>query len=439
MTLPRFANQDPRWRRRMQVAGMLLYLILPSLAWSSVYRQFKLVADPLLLIPVELFLPRVARPLFRFVWIAACGMMLLLEWNIFFESYRFYAQLLASIALTGHGATILAAILLFALFLALPLPRVRHRGRFLAVGATLYLAVVGAKMLPWGKEHLAWIRVPMLRAAQVAISDGPRAFGSVVGDAGGLITHRLYDETARTPPSALPPKMLVVLLESWGERPDDLARLGTAVAVLPGVGRIETGYNRFHGSTLPAEVRELCGRKLDFAHPEALGGYCLPRRLAEAGYGTAAFHGYDGFFYSRDIIYPALGFQRSFFRPDLKNLPQCGGAFEGACDDAVLDRAIATINRPGRQFVYMMSLTAHAPVAAASLARPYVSAARLKIEGDQSQALNRALAMEAVRRMAGSPGALVYIAGDHNPPGAEQELGLPAGRTPYLLVRIASH
>ncbi|MDH4742997.1 sulfatase-like hydrolase/transferase [Sphingomonas sp. CBMAI 2297] len=426
-------------RTTIELTGLVLYLVLPSLAWSMVYRQPKLVADTLLMIPIELFLPKLARPFWRLAWITACGAMLLLEWNIFFESYGFYAHLLFEIALTGHGLAIIGAILFFAIFLFLPIPSPKRRLQLLAIGTCAYLFVIGVKALPWGKEHLAWIRIPIVRALQVSISDGPRAFRSVLGQDAAPVTHRLYDALSARPEAA-PAKILIILVESWGERPADLAHIRDALAAMPSVSQIELGYNAFHGSTLPAEVRELCGMALDFAHPEKLNRNCLPRRFATAGYATTAFHGYDGFFYSRDIIYPGLGFQRSYFKPDLSALAECAGAFNGACDDAVVDNAVNLLARPGRQFVYMMSLTAHAPVAATSLARPYATTMLSALPGDPGQKLNRALIVRAVQRIHATMNgqdALLYIAGDHNPPGAEQEFQVPAGKTPYLLIRLS--
>jgi len=422
-----------------RIAVHLIIALLPTLAWSVIYRSPKVVLDPLILLAVEPFLFRWFRLPVRCMWLLLCGVALLLEWNIFPESYGFYLSLLPGVAGTPHGGSIIAALLLLAIFALLPRPEVPSRRRccLLVGAAAIYLGMTLAKASPWGRENLVWMRVPALRAVQVMISDGDRLLrASIVGPGQSQITHRLYDMIRQPGPAARPPKILIVLLEAWGETPKDLRAIARELA-MQNVGRVEYGYNRYHGSTLPSEIRELCGRNLDFQSFDNLGGECLPHRLAAEGYQSTAFHGYDGFFYSRNIVYPALGFQRIYFRTNLARLPECPGAFPGTCDDSVAGLALAELARPGKRLVYMMSLTAHEPVSPAVLAREYVTHAPTLGSPTQSQRINRALVWHIVEHLGRRlpKGTLVYFGGDHNPP-SESETDLPKNQVPYIMVRL---
>lgn len=419
------------------------YLILPSLAFSLVYRGPRLVLDPFLLLLVEAALPAWSRRMLRLAWILVCGAVVLMEWNIYPESYLFYASMLTRILFTPHGAGILGAMVFTMGFLLLPSRIMQPNLKLLPVVLLLYALAVASKGPIWMEQNHVWLRVPLGRAVQASIYERQRFGWSVTGgqDAAAFqVTHRLYDVLGQTPDAALPSKVMVFMMESWGERGGDLEVLRRGLMKIPGVDTVSSGYAQYRGSTLPGEVRELCGAKLDFKNPKALGGGCLPKRFRALGYKTTAFHGYEGIFYSRDVIYPALGFQKIYFKRNLKEAALCGGAFPGRCDDETAKLAIAAAARPGAQFTYMMTLSAHAYVDPKTLTRPYVAANPSGLKtGSDGQKLNRALIQQVVREAAANPdlrGALLYFSGDHNPAEEAAMLGLPDSQTPFFLVRL---
>jgi hypothetical protein len=422
--------------------AVAIYLILPSLAFSLVNRAIRVVPDPLLLLFVEALIPNWSRRVLRLVWVVACGCVVLMEWNIYPDSYLFYASMLTRILFTPHGSAILGAIVFTLGFLALPTRLVKPNKVLPAVLLVLYVLIVLAKGPIWMEQKYPWLRAPLGRAVQAAIFERDRFWWSVTGgkDADKFqVSHQLHDVLTATPDAALPSKVMVFTMESWGERGDDLEVVRRKLMTLPGVASAASGYDMYHGSTLPGELRELCGARLDFKQPKAVSGNCLPKRFRALGYRTTSFHGYDGIFYSRDVVYPALGFQSSLFKKDIKTAAECGGAFPGRCDDETAAQVLAQASQPGRQFAYMMSLSAHAIVDPATLKRTYVVNNHLPIKGSDDQVLNRAMILQVVREAAANPalrGGLLYFAGDHNPPVEVAPPGLPEGKVPFLLIRL---
>jgi hypothetical protein len=428
----------------INLPAALIYLVLPSLIYSFIYKSFRIVLDPILLITAEALIPPVARRVLRLAWILLCGCVLLMDWNIYSESYLFYGSMLGKIVFTPHGITILSAMAVMTAFLLLPVRIVKTSWRGFAASVLVYTGCVWCEGQPWAGQYLPWLRTPFERAVQAVQTDRDQFFNwSVTGrDANQFtVNHHLYDTLAQLPVTALPPKIMMFMMESWGERPADLDALRKRLMSLPGVKSVESGYDQFHGSTLPGEVRELCGTQLDFKKPKALSGHCLPKQLSEAGYQTTAFHGFEGYFYSRDVIYPALGFEKIHFRKDIKAVDTCGGAFPGRCDDDNTAHMLDQAAEPGPQFSYMMSLSAHAVIDPLTLKRPYVAANLLNRPGSDGQVLDRAMILLAVRSAGANPAlasGMLYFSGDHNPPEEADALGLPRGQTPYLLVRLKS-
>lgn len=430
----------------VRLSLVLALLFLPSLAWSMVYRVPKLVLDPIILLAVENFLPVLLRPVARALWVTLCAVMLLLEWNVFPESYGFYMGMIGTALNSSHGLSIAAIFVILTLFvfIPMPVPSAAVRRAFLIAAGACYFTAIFAKAIPWGKENLVWLRLPMLRAVQVAESDGDRLLhASVIGPSSDAqVAAYLYSEFERASPSFTPRKILVLLLESWGETPQALETLVNEISS-PSRAVEAWGHTGFRGSTLPGEMRELCGHALNFERPAQIGPNCLPQKFARLGFDTAALHGYDGVFYYRNLLYPNLGFARSYFKSDMSTIAVCGGAFAGICDDAVADRAIKLLAAPGPRFVYMMSLTAHLPVDDKTLVRDYVAKYKSVLPGTVSQKVNRALISHVLTQLdrlaPWQCDTLVYFAGDHNPPLAVAEASaLPLGMVPYLLVRLGA-
>lgn len=425
----------------MRALFVLLYLILPSVTWSLVYRELKIVADVAPLAVLESLVWQPVARLIRLAWCMLCISMLLLEWNIFPESYLFYLTLMVRAASFPQGRAVAFGLCFFVVFVLLPSPwRPRWRTGF-AIFA-IYGTLLGAKT--WGvtKPHMAWLRQPAPRALQVAWTDAARIWTVSVAPAQYDAQSPGNVQLATWLSAPNPPvKVLVVLLESWGETRAGMATLVANIRREIAPAEVAGGFTAYAGPTLAGEVRDLCGHILSFSSVDASLAGCLPRQARQAGYDTTAFHGYDGYFYNRQILYPQIGFANSWFAPDFESADRCGGAFDGICDDVVLGRAINQLNAPGRQFVYMMSLSAHEPISPGLADRRYIHISpRQSLDGRQVNEALINLAIAQVQQIArhGHENIVVYLAGDHNPPGQEEARGLPIGMVPYIILRWRS-
>lgn len=134
---------------------------------------------------------------------------------------------------------------------------------------------------------------------------------------------------------------------------------------------LNNGVTGFEGSTVPGELRELCGIKLLAVHPDASVlpiEKCLPKLLHKLGYRTLAIHGFSGVLFSRNRWYPALEFDDVWFAPELDaqivKARRCGIAFRGICDNEVwrLIEELDSSASESKQFIYWLTLSAHLPV-----------------------------------------------------------------------------
>lgn len=173
------------------------------------------------------------------------------------------------------------------------------------------------------------------------------------------------------------PNLVVIVVESWGICKDPSIRNALIQSYFqPSIlsrYRVLQGAVRFYGSTVAAEGRELCGRKIgaqiEDASTRDLQG-CLPHRLGALGYRTIGLHGMDQEMFRRKTWYRSIGFQEEWFRDRFREqgLPDCPGAFVGTCDASVADwigdRLSTTNEQP--YFVHWMTLNSHLPLPAPS-------------------------------------------------------------------------
>lgn len=168
------------------------------------------------------------------------------------------------------------------------------------------------------------------------------------------------------------PNVVLIVVESWGlalnhslsdsvAAPYDDPRIALKY-------KVSTGAVPFTGLTVPGEARELCNSTTGFGimHPSAeLVKHCLPALLHSRGYQNSAVHGYLGQMFYRNIWYPQLGFDRSWFHHDLEKLglPNCPGAFPGTCDTSIANWVGSVLTAPNTkpQFVYWVTLNSHLP------------------------------------------------------------------------------
>jgi len=414
-----------------------LLLALPSVIWSASFREAKLVADPLIILCLELMLQaRIGRAI-RTLWFIVSVYMLLLEWNIVPSAYLFYLGLLGEALDSQPAAGFFVAIALGAVYLALPGPDRNHARPLLLMGLSgLYLALVSIRAAALLPPERFPIRFPLLHTASVIRDGSERLLVNGWYEQRTVPRDYLYDRLRRLDDRKLPPKLMVVVLESWGESKTSLASFAARTAI-GSAKLLASGLEPFEGSTLPGEYRVLCGRQLDLSRWDQTHSHCLPQRLGSLGYKSLALHGYRGAFYYRHLFYPALGFREARFKDGMRGLPICKSAFVGRCDDGVIELAVKRLADPGKRFIHVVSLDAHQAVSE-EVKRRYGLENMARADA-VSQQINRAVILHTLASMRARDwpaGSLVYFVGDHNPPGATDSSITTPGEVPYLLFSL---
>lgn len=255
--------------------------------------------------------------------------------------------------------------------------------------------------------------------------------------------------------SDAPSNVILIVVESWGSGVDPeldalvLEPLARAVSQIPGA-RLRQGRVPFAGSTVPGEIRELCGRKVLTTRPrlEAIADDCLPRLLKRhGGYTTLAVHGFAPAMFSRNAWYPELGFDTIAFAPELTKAgarERCGVAFPGICDREAWHWIASEIRAPGRHFVYWLTLSGHLPLPRSPAWRaPEESRCRTINVADGvcdlllvHRALFEALAESAIGGDLAD--TLIVAVGDHSPPflQASNRALFESGHVPFVSLRL---
>ncbi len=230
------------------------------------------------------------------------------------------------------------------------------------------------------------------------------------------------------PVSELNPKLLLVVAESWGSFQDAGVQYEILAPILkkkPGFEWLEQGELKFQGATVAAEFRELCGlRPNHFNLKSVEAGFesCLPRRLRENGYATAAVHGAAGLMYDRVYWYPRAGFDELHFRETDGWASRCY-SFPGVCDREIAREYIGpAFSGEGKKFVYWLTLNSHSIYDRRDLHGNFFDCAKHGIPLDTDVCRMAELHAQFFHDLAGilddafMQGVEVLIVGDHTPP-----------------------
>lgn len=255
---------------------------------------------------------------------------------------------------------------------------------------------------------------------------------------------------------ALERKVVVVVVESLGSFTDPALEEMQLAPLLKlaedGRHQVNRGQVVFRGSTVPGELRELCGLQLLTVRPEVktlVDAECLPEQMAQAGYKTLAVHGFFGSVFSRNLWYPALAFNRIWFANELggriSDIRRCGIAFRGWCDVDVWRAITHELDQDPEQsqFVYWLTLSAHLPVSsadegeAARLCRAPELADNNAVCGLMTTHHRLFAALSAYLRTPSGAGVRVLVVGDHMPPFVDQgsRVLFDASRVPFIDIR----
>ncbi|GHS82280.1 capsular polysaccharide biosynthesis protein [Pseudomonas sp. PAGU 2196] len=171
----------------------------------------------------------------------------------------------------------------------------------------------------------------------------------------------------------------------------------------------------------------------------------IASRLKALGYRTVCIHPYDGGFYGRNKVLPALGFDE-FIDVRAFDASQKAGPFIGDC--AVAQKIRELLEAPGRTqplFIHAVTMENHGPLHLESVAEHELPAwfDRPLQPGMQDLApylrhignADRMLGMLRETLLSQPNEALLCFFGDHVPilPEVYQAVGAPAGDTDYLI------
>jgi len=252
-----------------------------------------------------------------------------------------------------------------------------------------------------------------------------------------------------------PPNVVLIVVESWGLAND--ARLAQSLVDPYGDSQIARKYEiaygtvPFDGWTVPGEARELCHSKMGYgivlASPERLND-CLPSLLHQHGYKEISVHGFSGRLFRRSIWYTNIGFDRSWFEPDLEKagLAHCDGAFPGICDASIAEwigSSVLSADEKQPRFVYWVTLNSHLPVPAnPNVPEDGICATQPALRDSKPlcswfrlvRALHKSVQQLALRPTA-RPTVFILV-GDHAPPFADPQLRQQFSATgvPYVIL-----
>lgn len=248
---------------------------------------------------------------------------------------------------------------------------------------------------------------------------------------------------------ALPDRMLLVVVESWGifAAPSFQSEvIKPLLDIRSDLSRWEQGWVPTHGNTVEGEIRELCRKvptNINVAEITGTDG-CLPAQLRLRGYRTYAFHGASGVMYDRASWYPRVGFEQlNFF--ETKRWPRRCFSFPGACDQDV-GQELSTVfaENSSKVFAYWLTLNSHSPYDERDAGDVEMPCARFGLQHDDAACRAARIQRRFFQDMAGLvrsgrlQGVSVVVVGDHQPPMLTGSIANPVidGQVPFLRFSI---
>lgn len=476
--------------QRMPVAVIALcYLALPSLLslvsirWLNAMPHGFVNLEVLAIGAIGVFLPPwIVFPLLVADLLADCVYSICYTYQFsvrdLIESVHFLGALPGSRLVAGCGEAAVAIVLCAVLALARPHPRSRMRTACALLGliAALLPVDILSGQNPLWHQDVSLLSGRVTRSPFLTLAVRALAADRTEWKAHSAENMPMDSASAQLTPwlsgsrlSTAPPNVVLIVVESWGLLLDPhLAQALTAPYDDPAVARryrVSYGAAPFTGLTVPGEARELCHSTMGFGilHPSAeIEEQCLPGRFHTLGYQNIALHGYAGEMFYRAAWYRELGFDRTWFAPELRlaGLPRCEGAFPGICDSAIAGfiggmlGAAQTDIRHGQsnarnaqpKFIYWVTLNSHLPVPARpDLPADGVCAAEPALRGSAALCswfrLVRTVHTSVSRLAAQVAAPTVFIlVGDHAPPFARPGLRgrFSQSMVPYVMLTPVS-
>ena len=256
-----------------------IWLLTPSFLLSLIFHRPIICVDVLAFPLLESRLNRLAIVVLRLTWTLLFVVYLFGSWNIFPISYGFYLNSIGAIPLSVLG---LSAVMLCVLMAFIMLPPRRWGNpaipRVLFVICTvLFLAKA---LLSLFLDSGGPPTVPISTAGPSAVKfvyQHPFLLQHSTTDVvdAGATTFAHY--AAHTP--RLPNKVVLMVVESWGETENNLALMKERFNA-NGIVVAQSGFKIFQGATLQGEFREICSTFVELSTPaldKALKQRCAPQ------------------------------------------------------------------------------------------------------------------------------------------------------------------
>lgn len=417
----------------------LTWMLVPTLLWSLFLHIPVLCVDPLILPAIERRLPPRFVVFGRIIWVAIFAMTLLMAWNIFPPTYLFYLH--EALPFTPRfvlGALAIATFLL--IWFSLLSNVLQKMGRWyrwiFSAGVLLFVmkvfATLGVVYSPLIRQH---IKSPTLASAYqlLAAVGASQPTGGAVAE---TPENTFYSFVKRQ--ESLPPRVVLMLVESWAEKQDTLAAMAGDIQS-QGFQVKTYGFTSYVNSTLSGEFRELCAKYMQPSEGllDEMGKLrCAPRYLSDKGYQVIGFHGYQAEFYARTTFWDRFGIKNKVFGDKFHDQPQCPGPFPAVCDENLIRRSIDLLDDSAKPaFTYILTISSHEPLDPAALDRRGSYFNELRVDHPTQIVTRRAISALTERLAARSfPGCtLVYITGDHQPPTASARGDIfEPGKVPYM-------
>jgi hypothetical protein len=415
----------------------VIWLLVPTLLWSLFLHNLALCIDPLFFPVIERHVPPKFAFFGRLLWVLVFIITLLLAWNIGPGTYLFYLHLALpstpKFVLAGLG---FAVVLLIWFSCVSDTPQTKRRWHVWAfsVGVILLVAKVlvlmGVIYAPVVHQD---IKSPIMGNAHLLLSN--------VGTNSSKTSVETPENTFYSfikKQSAPPARVVLMLVESWGEKQDSLAAMAGDIQS-QGFQIVKYGFTFYRGSTLSGEFRELCSKYVqpsDELLDEMKNLRCAPQYLYDKGYQVTGVHGYHASFYARSTFWARFGIKNQVFNQSFQDEPQCPGPFPGVCDESLIRKSIDILDSAVKPaFVYILTLSSHEPIDPAAMDHRGKYFNEIKVAHPTQVITRRAISTLLTRlEQHGRPNCtLVYITGDHQPPSASARGGIfEPGKVPYL-------
>lgn len=416
------------------VLALAAAALVPCAVYGYMFGRVVIVFDVFLLFALGWMQPGRAGWMLHVLFTLLSLAALLISFNILPAYWTEYLHGLAKGEFEGGSLTVLAAVAVF--YALLPATgRVLATRRQRLVAAAIFFLLLAVRLAVHGTNYSAALRTT---AGTFALATVQAAVGRESSDGREPASKdgfwfRIQDQEFQEAD-----KILLFVVESWGERPEDLSAIVRALSDHGGEVKIKSGFVRYRGSTIHGELRSLCGvLTKPSAMTEADYRRCAPRILATKGFQSHALHGYLPTYYGRDLIWKRMGFEATYFSPAFPESSFCPGAYRGVCDKALIDKAFSLSDGPGRRFVYALTLEGHEPVArSVDQGAPLRKIPPNLFNQSKAQLVARR-DIEAIHDLyvarAGEK-SLVFIVGDHVPPSLKDVSPYDQELVPYLML-----